>query len=65
MADRAIYIRDEAFGVGFDVVVLPPLDDGRSFDKECATHREARGYGGGLRLTLGLRLVDESSGGAK
>ena len=62
--ERAVYIRPEVFGVGFDVVITPALDDGRNFDRECRTYREARGYSGGLRLSLGLRVIDETDGGA-
>lgn len=43
---------------GFDVEVLPPFAEGASFDQSFPTYKAARGYAGGLRLCLGLPLVD-------
>jgi hypothetical protein len=60
MSEPRIYLRPEPFGVGFDVTIEPPLADGRKFDRELATYREARGYAGGLRMSLGLPVVDEA-----
>lgn len=57
-SDPVIRIEPEPFGQGFDVKILPPLADGRSFDQEHATYRAARGYAGGLRLILGLPMLD-------
>lgn len=54
-----IIVRPEAFGCGFDVVVDPPAPD-EILDREFATHREARGYASGLRLTRRWPIVDQT-----
>lgn len=43
---------------GFLVEIIPPLPEGPNHDQWFATYRGARGYGGGLRMVLGLKLVD-------
>ncbi len=53
---RVIQITRETFGCGFDVRVIPPVEP--SLDQEFATYKQARGYGGGLRLVQGWHLVD-------
>jgi hypothetical protein len=58
-AKRRILIRTEVFGQGFDVVVEPPIAD-HPLDREFDNHRGAFGYASGLRMTLGLPLIDET-----
>ena len=41
----------------YDVEIVPPLDTG-NFDQSFPEYRRARGYASGLRMTLGLPLVD-------
>lgn len=55
-AKRVIQITREAFGCGYDVCIIPPVEP--SLDQEFATYKQARGYGGGLRLVQGWHLVD-------
>ncbi len=57
---RRIIIRPEMWGDRIDVVIEPPLV-GESFDKDFATHHEARGYAGGIKLTRGFPIVDMAS----
>jgi hypothetical protein len=54
---RSIRIQPGPIGDGFDVEILPPLDAG-NFDKHFEDYRQARGYAAGLRMTLGLPLID-------
>jgi hypothetical protein len=61
VSPHRIIIRGEPFGQGFDVTVEPTLE-GQSFDREYPTHKETRGYAGGLHILRGWRIVDESSG---
>lgn len=58
--DVSIYIR--ADGGGFAVSVSPP-QPGYEEAVRFASHREARGYGGGLRLCHRWKLCDETQGG--
>ena len=57
--DRRIIIRPEAFGAGFDVTVVPPIE-GHPLDKEFDNHRAAYGYASGLRMTLGFPVIDKT-----
>lgn len=59
MPDRKIYIRPEAFGVGFDVLVRPVPEE-ESWDRGFANYRDARGYAGGIKLVRGWKIVDEA-----
>ena len=53
---RQIVIRpDEG---GFTVEVLPPFTEGANFDQFHATLKAARGYASGLKLCLGLKVLD-------
>jgi len=53
---RQIVIRpDEG---GFMVEILPPFTEGASFDQWEPTLKAARGYAGGLRMCLGLKVLD-------
>jgi hypothetical protein len=54
---HTICIRRDADTLGYVVEVLPPLE-GVGHDRECRTHKEAYGYGAGLRMTLGCQLLD-------
>jgi hypothetical protein len=42
----------------YSVEILPPLPEGPNHDANFAEYRKARGYAGGLRLALGLPLID-------
>lgn len=64
LAKRAILVRPDPVEGGYEVTVVPPFD-GVGHDKRFLTYREARGYGGGLRLVLGLKLVDRCDGVAQ
>jgi len=55
--ERVIIIKPEAFGVGFDVRIIPPVPD-EHLDAEFPTHKRARGWASGLRLTRVWRIVD-------
>lgn len=60
MADeRIIEITHEPFNHGFDVKVIPPVE-GEPLDAEFLTHKQARGWASGLRLTRGWRIVDRT-----
>lgn len=59
MSERIIEITYEPFGAGFDVRVKPPVE-GEHLDAEFQTHRKARGWASGLRLTRGWRIVDRT-----
>lgn len=56
-APRSIRISPAPFGDGFDVEIVPPLEAG-NFDDHFKEYRAARGYAAGLRMSLGLPLVD-------
>jgi hypothetical protein len=56
---HVIIIAHEAFGAGYDVKVVPPLP-GEPLDAEFAEYRKARGWAGGLRMTRGWRIVDQT-----
>ena len=58
-AERYIEITAEAFGCGFDVRVIPPVDD-EHLDAEFPDHKRARGWASGLRMTRGWRIVDRT-----
>lgn len=60
MSDHCIIIRHEAFGIGFDVVIDPPLES-ESLDREWPTHRDAYGYASGLRLARRWPIIDLAS----
>jgi hypothetical protein len=64
MADRAhtVLLRDDSLSGLFHVEIVPPLDAG-NFDQSFKTHKQARGYAGGLRLCLGFPLVDKTAEG--
>lgn len=59
---RTIEIREEAFGCGFDVVVIPPLPD-EPLDAEFRHYRQARAWADGLHRTRGWRIIDQTGGG--
>lgn len=44
---------------GFRVEVQPPVE-GEDLDADFAVYRKARGWAGGLRLTRGWRLIDQT-----
>lgn len=52
---------------GFLVEIIPPLEGAGNFDQWHPTYKKARGYAGGLRLSLALPLVDlcEGADGAR
>jgi hypothetical protein len=53
---RQIIVRpDEG---GFTVEVLPPSTEGANSDQFHATLKAARGYARGLRMCLGLKVLD-------
>jgi hypothetical protein len=54
--ERRIELRPE--GGLFVVEVLPPLEEGASFDATYATYKAARGYARTTRLLTGWNLVD-------
>lgn len=54
---RSIRIQPGPFGDGFDVEIIPPLEAG-NFDQHHETYPQARGYAGGLKMVLGLPVVD-------
>lgn len=56
---RIIEITNEPFNHGFDVKVVPPVE-GESLDAEFPTHRQARGWASGLRMTRGWRIIDRT-----
>ncbi len=62
MAERIIEITYEPFGAGFDVKVIPPVE-GEELDAEFPTHKRARGWASGLRMTRGWRIVDRTGVG--
>ena len=67
MADQPLHIvviRAEAFGVGYDVVIEPPVE-GESFDREFPTFKGARGYARGLRLFRGWPIRDLTGEGVE
>lgn len=43
---------------GFTVEVLPPFSEGANFDQFHATLKAARGYASGLKMCLGLKVLD-------
>jgi hypothetical protein len=43
------------------VEIIPPLEAG-NFDQHHATYKSARGYAAGLRLVLGMPVVDLCGG---
>ncbi len=53
---RQIIIRPD--DAGYMVEVLPPFTEGANFDQHQRTLRAARGYASGLRMALGLRVLD-------
>jgi len=55
--EHVVVVRHEPFGVGFDVTV-EPAPAGPTFDRECPTAAEARGYARGLRLHKGWQIRD-------
>lgn len=59
VTDRRIIIRPDSSGCGFDVTIEPALD-GRNMDTEGRDIRAARGYAAGLRMSLGITVVDLS-----
>ena len=46
---------------GFAVTVQPPPSD-QSFDQTFPTHRAARGWAGGIRLSRGGTIIDRTYG---
>lgn len=56
-ARRTVRISPAPFDDGFDVEIVPPLEAG-NFDQNFPEYKQARGYGAGLRMSLGLPLVD-------
>jgi hypothetical protein len=63
-APRVIRVQPGSSGDGYDVEIVPPLEAG-NFDAHFNDYKRARGYAGGLRLTLALPIVDlcaETSG---
>lgn len=63
MVDHTIFIRPEAFGVGFDITVEPPVP-WTSFDRERPTLKAAQRYAESLRTVHGWRIKDETGGAA-
>lgn len=62
MTDRpTIYIRQD--GDAFAVTVEPAQPD-QDWSRTYSTHREARGWAGGIRLNRGWKLVDLASDAA-
>ena len=55
--ERQILLRPDVETGGFAVEVLPPFD-GIGHDQCHLTYKAARSYAGGLRMVLGLELVD-------
>jgi hypothetical protein len=67
-APHSIRIQPGRFGDGFDVEVIPPLQEGPNHDHSFATYKSARSYVGGLRLVLGFPFVElccEEADGAR
>lgn len=61
-AQRTVVITPEAFGQGFDVVVLPAVD-GVGHDAEFTHYRVARAYAERLAQGAGWALVDHAGDG--
>ncbi|CAN5199105.1 hypothetical protein BH10PSE12_BH10PSE12_36510 [soil metagenome] len=57
MTDRRIILR--ALGSGFSVRIDPPLD-GEDLDGDFDAYKNARGWAGGIRMTRGWRLIDQT-----
>ena len=56
---RAIHIRRDVFDENrFDVMVIPPITN-HPLDREHDNIRSARGYASGLKLALGIPVIDE------
>lgn len=54
---RFIVIEREAFGLGYDVCIIPPLE-GENLEAEFPDHKRARDWASGLRLTRGWTIRD-------
>lgn len=54
---RTILLRPDPEGLGFEVAICPPYV-GIGHDRVLPDYRQARGYASGLKLCLGLPLVD-------
>lgn len=59
MSDNARTIVIRRLGSGFSVRVEPPFE-GEDLDGEFDAYKNARGWAGGIRLTRGIRLIDET-----
>ncbi|WP_022684600.1 hypothetical protein [Sphingobium bisphenolivorans] len=59
MTERIIEITHEPFTANFDVKIVPPVP-GEVLGAEFPTHKQARGWASGLRLTHGWRIVDRT-----
>jgi hypothetical protein len=57
MPERRIII--SAVPAGFRVAVQPPVE-GEDLDADFQVYRKARGWAGGLRLTRGWRIHDQT-----
>lgn len=55
--ERSILLRPDPETGAFAVEVLPPFE-GIGHDRTFPVYRQARGYAGGLRMCLGLPVVD-------
>ena len=57
--ERRIVIKHDAFDPNrFDVMVIPPITS-HPLDREHDNIRSARGYASGLKLALGIPVIDE------
>lgn len=62
MTEHIIEITYEPFNAGFDVRIVPPVP-GEVLGAEFPTHKQARGWASGLRMTRGWRIVDRTCPG--
>jgi len=64
MAEHQHRIILKRAGDRFAVVIEPPLS-GESFDTQRTTYKEARGFAGGVRLSRGWPIDDQTNGGGE
>ncbi|QUT05202.1 hypothetical protein KFK14_19725 [Sphingobium phenoxybenzoativorans] len=58
--DHKVVVR--RIGSGFSVRIEPPIE-GEDLNGDFDSYKNARGWAGGIRMTRGFRLIDETEVG--